>query len=221
MHEVTHITYGEGRVDVALDSSSQTQVAAPNFRFGDYAAVVSSCFTEKELERISEGNNAEITFYFVVTDEIEDEYILSRFESAIRENEEVVGNLNEGVFVDISATKAIGDDEAAELVNSFEDVELQMDIPMFLVKEDRSYFFMTDKMGDLELLSDASPDADVLTVMTHTFTPGLVLYQDPNESLIQKEDKTFHLEVRHFLFLGILILIILWFFIDHLHKKSF
>ena len=56
MHEVTHISYGHGGVDVVLDSSSQTSVAAPNFRFGDYTTLVSSCFTPKELDRISEGN---------------------------------------------------------------------------------------------------------------------------------------------------------------------
>ena len=52
MHEVTHISYGNGRVDVVLDSSSQTSIAAPNFRFGDYTTLVSSCFTPKELDRM-------------------------------------------------------------------------------------------------------------------------------------------------------------------------
>ena len=221
MHEVTHISYGDGRVDVELDSSSQTQVSAPNFRFGDYKAVVSSCFTQRELDKISEGNNAGITFYFAVTDEIEESILNEQFQNAIEKNEEVYGNLNEGIYIDVSAMKVIANEEETALLSCLEDVELQMDIPMFLVKEDRTYFFLMDEMGDYELLEDASPDADVLTVKTHTFTSGVLLYQDPSESLIQKDNKGFRIEVRHLLFLGIIVLIIPWLFIDHHHKKSF
>ena len=36
MHEVTHISYGSGAVEIVLDSASLTEVTAPNFRFGDY-----------------------------------------------------------------------------------------------------------------------------------------------------------------------------------------
>ncbi|MBQ2201398.1 MAG: isoleucine--tRNA ligase, partial [Clostridia bacterium] len=47
-------------VDIVLDSSSLNEVSAPEFRFGDYSKVVTSCFTQKELDRISKGENAEI-----------------------------------------------------------------------------------------------------------------------------------------------------------------
>ena len=221
MHEVTHISYGDGGVDVVLDSSSQTSVAAPNFRFGDYTALVSSCFTPKELERISEGNSAEITFYFAVTDEIDEDAFRDLYQDAITENEMTLGNLNEGILIDVTATKAISDDVPTNLVSCAEDVELQMDVPLFLVKEDRSYYVLSNNRGEMILLPDASPDADVVTVKTHFFCPGILLYQDPKESLLQKEDKGFSLDMRQILFGGIVLLVILWVFIDHLHKKSF
>lgn len=220
MHEVTHISYGNGRVDVVLDSSSQTSVAAPNFRFGDYTALVSSCFTPKELDRISEGNSAEITFYFVVTDEIEDELLKSQYYDAIEQNETVIGNLNEGVLIDVAAKKVIGDDVPTDLVSCAEDVELQMDIPLFLIKEDRSYFVLADNRGEFVLMSDATPDADVLTLKTHSFVPGILLYQDPKESLLEKKNTGFRLDMRQVLFGGIVILAVLWVFIDYMHKKS-
>ncbi len=220
MHEVTHISYGNGGVDVVLDSSSQTSVAAPNFRFGDYTALVSSCFTPKELDRISEGNSAEITFYFVVTDEIEDELLKSQYYDAIEQNETVIGNLNEGVLIDVAAQKVIGDDEPTDFVSCAEDVELQMDIPLFLIKEDRSYFVLADNRGEFVLMLDATPDADVLTLKTHSFVPGILLYQDPKESLIEKKDTGFRLDMRQVLFGGIVLLAVLWVFIDYLHKKS-
>ncbi|MCR5558667.1 MAG: hypothetical protein K6F75_14040 [Butyrivibrio sp.] len=221
MHEVTHISYGDGGVDVVLDSSSQTSVAAPNFRFGDYAALVSSCFTPKELDRISEGNTAEITFYFVVTDEIEDELLQEQYQGAISENESELGNLSEGILIDLSATKVIGADEPSNLVSCANDVELQMDIPLFLVKEDRSYYILADNRGEMNLLPNATPEADVVTVNTHNFCPGLLLYQDANDSLIQKEDNRLMFDMHNVCFVGIVLLVILWIFIDHHHKKCF
>ena len=220
MHEVTHISYGNGGVDVVLDSSSQTLVAAPNFRFGDYTTLVSSCFTPKELDRISEGNSAEITFYFAVTDEIEDELLKTQYRDAIEQNEAVIGNLNEGILIDVDVKKTIGNDAPTDILSCADDVELQMDIPLFLIKENRSYFVLADKGGEFVLLPDSTPDADVLTVKTHSFVPGILLYQDPKESLLEKEDSIFRLEMRHVLLGGIVLLIVLWVFIDYLHKKS-
>ena len=220
MHEVTHISYGNGRVDVVLDSSSQTSIAAPNFRFGDYTTLVSSCFTPKELDRISEGNSAEITFYFVVTDEIEDEVLKLQYQDAIEQNETVIGNLNEGILIDVEAKKAIADDAPTNMISCANDVELQMDVPLFLIKENRSYFVLADKRGEFVLLPDATPDADVITVKTHSFVPGILLYQDPKESLLDKKDSSFRLDMRQVLFGGIVLLAILWVFIDYLHKKS-
>ena len=220
MHQVTNISYGEGTVNIVLDSSSQMEVVAPDFRFADYSSVVTACFTPKELDRISEGNSAEITFYFVVTDEIEDELLKSQYYDAIEQNETVIGNLNEGVLIDVAAKKVIGDDVPTDLVSCAEDVELQMDIPLFLIKEDRSYFVLADNRGEFVLMSDATPDADVLTLKTHSFVPGILLYQDPKESLLEKKDTGFRLDMRQVLFGGIVVLAVLWVFIDYMHKKS-
>ncbi len=65
MHEVTHITYGSGAVEIVLDSASLTEVTAPDLRFGDYPKLVTSCFTQKELDMISGGEGAKLTFISV------------------------------------------------------------------------------------------------------------------------------------------------------------
>lgn len=220
MHEVTHISYGHGRVDIVLDSESVTKVAAPGFRFGDYAALVNSCFSQEELERIGEGELAEITFYFVVSDEIDDNAVLQLYGNAISENEKTYGDLHEGIQIDLTASKSIADDDAVALTSVGKAVDIQMDIPLFLVKEERYYYFLTDKSGGYTFMEDATPDADVLTVKTNTFTSGMLLYQDSVESLVSHEDKSFKLEMRHLLLAGIIVLIGLWFFIDRLHKKG-
>ena len=85
MHEATHISYGDGIVNIVLDSSSQTEVSAPGFRFADYNKLITSSFTKKELERIDDGEIAEITFYFVVSDDIDDAEIMRQYEVAVEE----------------------------------------------------------------------------------------------------------------------------------------
>ena len=220
MHEVTHISYGHGRVDIVMDSDSQTSVAAPGFRFGDYAALVNSCFSERELDRIGEGELAQITFYFVVSDEIDETEFAQLYGDAKAENEKTYGTLHNGLLVDLTASKAISNDSPVLFTTTEEDVELQMDIPLFLVKDQRYYYFLTDESGDYTFMDDASPDADVLTVKTHLFTPGILLYQDPGESLVPRTDNSFKLEMRHLLFAGVVVLVFFWFFIDHFHKKG-
>lgn len=220
MREVTHISYGHGRVDIVLDSDSQTSVAAPGFRFGDYATLVTSCFSQKELQTIGEGELAQITFYFVVSDEIDEQELFAQYGDAILVNEGKVGDLHEGIQIDISASKSIADSEPEEFSVISKDVELQMDIPLFLVKEDRYYFFLNDKSGNYAFLEDSTPEADVLTVKTHVFTPGVLLYQDSIESLMPREDTSFKIEMRYVLFAGVVLLAGLWIFIDRLHRKS-
>ena len=220
MHQVTHISYGEGNVDIVLDSASRTEVTAPEFRFGDYSKVVTSCFTPKELDRISKGDNAQLTFYFVVSDQADDELLESEYSYAIEENEAVLGNLNEGIYVDIDASKAFNDEDEVPVGIMSSDVDIQMDIPLYLVNEDRAYYYLSNNKGEYELFEDSTPDADVLTVNTTTISSGLILYQDSKESLIDRTKKGESISIQYFFVAGIVSMVALWIFIDRCHKSG-
>ena len=219
MREVTHISCEKGTVNIILDSSSRTTVSAPSFRFGSYTELVDATFTQKELERIKDGEIADITFSFVVSDDLEDAAIMSMYQDAVEKNEEIVGTLNKGFLLEVSASKQIGDEEIQELYSLSNDVELQMDLPLYLVRENRDYFFLAEKMGEYELFDDATPDADVLTISTHIISPGMVLYQDEGEGLVEKSSSFFSITSRHLLMVGIVALIILWFVLDRFHRR--
>jgi hypothetical protein len=220
MHETTNISYGSGLVEVVLDSSSLSEVKAPDFRFGDYSKLVTSCFTQKELEKISEGESARLTFSFVMSDEATDEITASQFQIAKKENESNYGLLNEGIYIDINATKSLGSETSFELETSMDDVELQMYLPLYLVAENRNYYYLSNYQGNCELMSDASPEAEVVTIHTHTFNPGLVLYQDVDAEEIFREQNSFHIKSQHLFIGGIIILLFLLFAIDRIHKKK-
>lgn len=220
MHQVTNISYGEGTVNIVLDCASQMEVVAPDIRFGDYSSVVTSCFTQKELEEISEGENARLTFYFVVSDETEDELLKEQYTRAIEENEKEIGNLTEGIFVDVSAYKVVADGKESSVETLSSNVDVQMDIPLYLVGEGRSYFYLSSNMGDCRLYDDSSPEADVLTINTDKLCSGVVLYQDIGESLIERDENVFKIKTQHLFLAGIAVLVILWVFIDRVHKKN-
>ncbi|MBE5829097.1 MAG: hypothetical protein E7305_06505 [Butyrivibrio sp.] len=219
MYETTQVTYGEGTITVTMSSESATEVAAPDIRFGSYENAVRACFTEKELEVISAGEDAEVSFSFLMSDEIQDVSKLPLFEEAVEKESKELGVLHHGVFFDVDASKMVGSEEPEALGGFYEDVEMQYDIPLFLVTGDREYFLITEEMGVCNLEKDVDIDADTLTVSTRDIGTTLLLYQDQNESLVPTKEKI-QIKSQHLFAAGIIVLVLAWFLIDRRHRKA-
>lgn len=220
MHEVTHISYGSGSVEIVLDSVSLTEVKASDFRFGDYSNLVTSCFAQKELDRISEGETAKLTFSFVVSDEIQDEAFKEQCENVIADAGKENKELFQGIYIDIDAAKSVGDESPDLLETSLNDVDLQVYLPLYLVAEDRAYYYLSHYMGNCELMDDASPEAEVVTINTHTFDKGVVLYQDVDKSAPSANEANVHIKSQYLFIGAIAVLVFLWFFLDRIRKKN-
>lgn len=218
MYETTQVTYGEGTITVTMSSESTTEVAAPDIRFGSYENAVQACFTEKELEAISSGENAEVSFSFLMSDEIPDAGKLPLFEKTIEKESAELGALHQGVFFDVNASKTVGFEEQEALGGFYEDVEMQYDVPLFLVTGDREYFIITEEMGVCNLEKDTDIDADTLTVNTRDIGTTLLLYQTRNESLVPAKEKL-HISSQHLFVAGIVVLVVAWLLIDRRHRK--
>ncbi len=219
MHETTQIAYGEGTITVSMSSESLTEVAAPDVRFGSYNDAVTACFTARELEIISAGTDAEVSFDFVMRDELEDPAEEKLFDKAIAKAEKVNGPLHKGVFYDVTASKSIGGDTAVDLENFYDAVEMQFEIPLYLVAEDRYYYVMTNEKGVCILTDDIDEEADTLSVSTGEIGTTVILYQTDEETLV-KQDRTFHIRSHHLFITGIVLLAITWFVIDRNHRKG-
>ncbi len=219
MYETTQVTYGEGTITVTMSSESATEVAAPDIRFGSYENAVRACFTAKELETISEGQDAEVSFSFLMSDEIQDVSKLPLFEEAIEKESANLGTLHHGVFFDVDASKTVGTEEPEALGSFSEDVEMQYDVPLFLVTGDREYFIMTEEMGACNLEQDIDIEADTLTVSTHDIGTTLLLYQPQNESLVPEKEKL-QIRSQHLFAGGIIVLVIIWLLLDRRHRKG-
>ena len=219
MYETTNVTYGEGTITVTMSSESATEVASPDIRFGDYEQAMRACFTAKELEAISAGQNAEVSFSFLMSDELGDEDELSLFENAINEYSAELGTLHPGVYFEVDATKSVGGDEPEALSAFNNDVEMQYDIPLFLVTGGREYFIITDELGVCHLEQDIDIDAVTLTVSTHNIGTTLLLYQTRDESLVPSKEQ-FHIRSQHLFVAGIIILVGVWILIDRRYRKG-
>lgn len=216
MHESTQISRGEGTVTVIFNTASTTEISPPAIRAGDYKQLVDSCFTAKELSYIDEGSNAEVSFTFVMSDEIPSSEISSQYEIAIANIEKEIGKVSEGVFFDARSTKAIGDSDSS--VDSLkEPVEILFDVPLYLRKENREYYVLANNKGVCTLLNDIDKEADTITIEANSIANCLILYQDG----VPKSESTskFQITSSHLFIVSILILVGTWFFVDRVHSR--
>lgn len=220
MHETTHLSYMDGTVNITLDSESLTEIAAPAYRFDDYNSLVEACLTKKELDAVSGGATADLNVYCTITDDIADDVLKTQFSKAIEKEERDLGQLTEGMYIDLSAVKSTAGGAQELISNLSEDVTLVIDVPLYLISEDRSYWIMISNMGEFVLLPDIDNEPDTITISAHNLTTGLLLYQDPLDSLQSSQSESFTLKGRHFLLGGIIILLFAWFILTRLHKND-
>ncbi len=219
MYETTQVTYGDGTITVTMRSDSANEVSAPDIRFGDYNEAAKSCFTEKELEEISQGEDAALNFDFIMADAPKDEEEHQLFLDSIPSPGKGQNEYFEGVYFDVEATKTVGDQETELFTTFSEDVEMQFEIPLYLMTDNREHYLMTNVMGVCELLEDQDQDADTLTIDTHNIGTMLILCQELPEGGLMQE-KEFHLGSKHLIAAGIIVLVAIWFVIDRIHKTQ-
>lgn len=219
MYETTQVPYGDGAITVIMSTESTTDVAAPAIRFGDYFLAAEECFTEKELNEISEGKNAEVRFYYVMSDDLDNEQVEEQFENAISLYQESVGSLHEGVYFDVMVTKTIGDEDPLTINSFYDEVEMQIDIPLYLSAEGREYYLMINNMGACELERDIDHDAVTLSISTTSVDTSLLLYQDQGEGFTKDEGR-FQIKSQYIFISAIVVLALIWYFMDRRHRRD-
>ena len=219
MHEATQLPLGQGNIEVSIETKSETSVSAPDVRFGDLDELAMACFTDKELTEIRDGDSAKISFEFTMTDEPGEE-VEKTFDKAIEEAEKKQGKLSKGVYFEVEGLRSIAGEEETEISNFYEDVEIQMDIPRYLIAEGRNYYTMMDSMGNCEIYEDSDHDADSFALDTDNIGTMLLLYQR-QEDAVKPIVHTIRVGKEILLGGGIALLIIIWVVIDRFfHEKT-
>ncbi len=219
MQETTQLTYGTGTVTIMESSQSEIEVTAPDIRFGDYYKAVEACFTARELEEISEGSNAALEFRYSMTDKLDDEEEIQRFEEGIEKAEMLTGSLNSGVYFEVEAEKSVSGGEKSEIDTLYDEVEFQYEIPRFLVAEKRAYYAMTNVMGVCELEKDVDEEADTLSISTRDIGTTLILYQDGKEN-VSREHSRFAIKTQYLFLLAIVALALVWWALERHNRRT-
>ena len=217
MHESTNISYGSGNVTIIANSDSLTEVSAPIIRAGDYNELITSCLTKKEMNEVFEGASAEIVFNYVMRDDAPSEEVKEQFYEVI-DGDRTLSSYNEGFYMDVSAQKSIGSEPESDIYTLNNEVELQIEIPLFLKKDGRSFACIANNMGVCEVLEDADEEADTLSVSADCVGSYLLLYKD--SAISPEHNNTAHRPTQYIFILGIIALLALWFAIDKLHKQN-
>lgn len=220
MHEATQISYGLGTVNITLNSESRTEIDAPDFRFADYDQVLCSCFTQKELEQIAEGDHAELIFNLVMNDSSGGENAVNPLSGFARLQDKIIRNFNEGVYLSFDASKSLGNKEESQLEMFYEKVDLQFDIPEYLLSEGREFFLYSDYMGSAELFEDTDKEAETLSVNTNFIGTSMLGYRDFSFISNAKTSYPQGHQSQYLCVIGIIALLLLWKRIDFLHKKE-
>ena len=219
MQETTQVTYGLGTITVIMSTESETEVAAPAIRFGDYYKAMSACLTAKELDEISEGKNAQVQFTCTMTDEPCNEEEISHFENGIERAEMLTGPLQSGVYFEVEAQKSVDGAEFDEITTLYDDVEVQFDIPLYLVAEKRVYYVMTDVKGVCDIQEDVDEDADTLSINTHNIGTTLILYQDGKDRK-NNSGSGFMIKSQYLFVIGIIALGFAWWALEKKYRKG-
>jgi len=220
MQETTQISYGRGIVNIVLNSESMTEIDAVSFRFKDYEQVLGSCFTQKELEQIAEGEYAELTFNMVLKDPLSADLKDSPLSDYSDLRDEGFYKLNEGIYLGMNVFKSIGSKERSKLDVFYEDTEIKITIPEYLQRDNREYFFYSYFMGNTELYEDTDKEADTLSINTDGIGNGLILYKEYSFVSNAKASPPQGHQTQFLCLIGIVALIMLWKKIDQLHKKE-
>ncbi len=219
MHESTQISHGDGSVNIIFESQSTTDIAAPVIRAGSYSDILECCFTQKELETIEAGNNAEVVFTYVMSDERSAPELFSQFIDEVQNLETNLGDLTEGIIIEVSASKTLSD-QTTDLDTLYQKFEMQIELPLYLKNIERQYFVLANNMGEYELMEDVDIEADTLSISTDSIGSYLILYKDIIPGEERKTLFSYDISIQHIFITAIIALGALWFLIDRLHKRS-
>jgi len=197
--------------------SKARSMYAHRLTMDDYDELIISCLTKKELNDVFDGAPCEITFNYVMLDEAPSAQVKTQFDEFIA-GDTSLSSCSKGFYIDVTAQKTIDSDVSIDIYNLNNAIELQIEIPLFLRKDGRSFTCIANNMGVCEVLEDADEEADTLSVSTDCVGSYLLLYKD--SSISPEPNNTTHRPTQYIFILGIIALLALWFAIDKLHKQN-
>ena len=165
------VTLGRGTVEFEVESTACNVKA-------DLKMLLQSCFTEEELKRIEEGENAVLRVSVVKVADTVSEQDKNVVEEQMHILEKTIKGLQFGQYLDIYVECKIGDSEWRQVHELSGDMVLEIIVPDELLKGDRIFYILRNHEGVCELLEDLDDEPTTVTIATNKFSTYALLYVD-------------------------------------------
>lgn len=176
----------------------------------DTEAVLEATLETEEKQEVQNGTDAEVRLLVTRLDDEGDDVP----EDARAQIEKMVGILTEyykdlklGGYIDIVVEKKLGSGEWMNVVSTYGNLEIMIEIPEELFHTDSDYVIMRYHDGSCELLNDIDEDGRTITISSDKFSTYAILYAQ------KEEQKSILPMVIKILFCGAAVLLFLCFVI--------
>ena len=180
VEEPMQASYGQGTVRITVESVGEQGHSQGDVITGvilnTFDTVLQAALTEEEQQLVQNGEDAQIRL--VVTKLITEvpETDKRQMEEETVSYARQIEGLTLGSYIDISLLKKVGGGEWQKLRESNEELEIVLDIPPKLPKEQTTYWVLRNHEGTCELLEDMDEAAGTVTIRTGLFSTYALLY---------------------------------------------
>lgn len=163
----TVLWVNKGSVIVTVNNVNEKQCTA---RVSDAVVVANAVLSGQEIDQVAQGAVIEIRIDVDSVDELipQEDRVLA--EQGIKESRKEIPDLIIDRYIDITMYMRVGEGEWNPVTKANEEVEIVIDIPKELQKENRQFYVVRIHQGEYTLLEDLDDAEDTITIRTSLFS---------------------------------------------------
>lgn len=190
--ETTVYDFGNGSITITIikDDGQDSIVAV-----ADTKTAIEAILSPEELAQVAVGEHAEIKINIRhLIEELKEVPEADRIsiESSIDKFATEIDDLKLGKYIDITMQYRIGGGEWIPITEAREEIELTIDIPTDLLRDDSTYFIMRCHSGYTVLLHDLDDAHETITIATKLFSTYAIVYTLQEAAQTVEEMNTEH-----------------------------
>lgn len=173
----TAFDYGEGQIIVVIPSHSGiTPAMLPN-----QAALIESVLSLQELGRVANGDSIEIKLDVMCKEAVlkQDEDLI---DEAIRKFNDEIPGLERGIYIDITLSKRIENEDWELISDAGNPIEIVIDVPESMRIDGAEYYIIRSHEGGYTLLEDQDDDPNTITILSQYFSTYAIAYRSTAEA---------------------------------------
>ena len=210
----TKVSYGEGKVEIVIDTldkqGSFDKGMYESIIVSEVEKVINACLSEEEKANVEDGAAAQIRLVIQVSPQKISKEDAAKVEETVLQMQENSSGLNIAGQLDISVEKNIEGQKWKKVSKLGEEIEIRFDIPAEMQVENAKYHVLRVHNGEATLLDDLDDEEKTITIRSNLFSTYSILYE--------KEETGSNGMLIILLILLITVPMVVWFIINRRKK---